>query len=113
MRDGGVHVTDVERLQGMELGAGVQALGEGVQVEAGRQRTRGERLVLRVSPKNSMDASKESCHERLDLVNALGTDVVPEVRPIRKGVSGGPSWSSVGTAGPAWPVQLPAAQASG
>ena len=65
-----------------------------------------------VSPKNSMDASKESCHERLDLVNALGTDVVPDVRPIRKGDSGRPSWSSVLAPARLGPVQLPAAQAA-
>ena len=42
-----------------------------------------------------MDASKDTCQERRDLVKALGTDVVPEVRPIRNGASGRPSTSGI------------------
>ena len=38
MGDGGVDVADVEGFQGVELGTGIQALGEGVQVQAGGQR---------------------------------------------------------------------------
>ena len=40
-----------------------------------------------------MEASKDCCQERLERVNALGTEVVPEVRPIRKDDSGSPSAS--------------------
>ena len=40
-----------------------------------------------------MEASKDSCQDRRERVNALGTEVVPDVRPIRNEVSGGPSTS--------------------
>ena len=42
-----------------------------------------------------MEASKDSCQDRRERVNALGTEVVPDVRPTRNEVSGGPSASPV------------------
>ena len=93
--DCGVGVADVELFEGVEFGAGIQALGEGVQVEAGGERSGREGpVVLAPSPKNSTEESKESCHERRERVNALGRAVVPEVSPIRKADPGGPSASS-------------------
>ena len=44
--DGGVDIPDVEGFQGVEFRTGVEALGEGIQVEAGGQRSRRKRFVL-------------------------------------------------------------------
>ena len=46
MADGGVDVADVEGLQRVEFGAGVKALGQGIEVQAGRERARSERLIV-------------------------------------------------------------------
>jgi hypothetical protein len=94
MADGRVGVSNVEGFQRMESGSGVQALRKRIQVQAGGQ---GPGAKVRSSwerPKNSMDASKETCHERRERVKAFGMDVVPEVRPIRKVLEGSPSASS-------------------
>ena len=42
-----------------------------------------------------MDASKEACQDRRERVKALGADVVPAVKPMRKVESGSPSSSAV------------------
>ena len=49
--DGGVDVADVEGLEGVEFRAGVEALGQGVQVQARGQRPGCEGLVLLAEPK--------------------------------------------------------------
>jgi hypothetical protein len=42
-----------------------------------------------------MDASKEACQDRRERVKALGVDVVPAVKPMRKVESGYPSSGAV------------------
>ena len=44
--DGGVGVADVEVLQGVEFRAGVQAFGQGIEVQACRERPGGQGLVV-------------------------------------------------------------------
>ena len=38
-----------------------------------------------------MEASNDSCHDCRERVKALGTEVVPEVSPMRNEAPGGPS----------------------
>ena len=45
----------------------------------------------RVRPKNPVLCSNERCQELLARVKALGSEVVPEVKPSRKTESAGPS----------------------
>ena len=94
--DGGVRVADVELLRGCGIPSRRTGIRRG---RRGSGWPRAGRAPGSCRPRSGRRTRwtrrRTAARTAAMRVNALGTDVVPEVRPIRNGDSGGPSASSL------------------